>query len=121
MAALDITVTCPDAASARLIARALIERRLAACCQIGAPVDSVFRWQGTVEEAREVPLTIKTREALFDHVAAAIRELHPYETPAITGHPAVADAPTLSWIEEACIASTDSSAPLTADLSKAPS
>ncbi len=106
MQAIAIEVTCPDAATAREIADALLGRRLAACCTVGAPVESRYRWNGALERACEVPLTVKTRSELFEDVADAIGTLHPYETPAILGVPLRADAATLRWIADACIASS---------------
>lgn len=102
--ALDIEVSCPDEATAREIADALLDARLAACCQRGSAVESRYRWNGEIESAIEVPLRIKTAAHLFEAAAARIAELHPYETPAITGMPVVGDEATLRWIEEACIA-----------------
>jgi periplasmic divalent cation tolerance protein len=61
----------------------LVERRLAACVNMQAESTSVYRWQGAIETAQEVPLLIKTREALYEMVEAAIREFHPYELPEI--------------------------------------
>lgn len=97
---LDVTVTCPDHATAREIADALLGARLAACCQFGAPVESRYRWRGAIETAEEVPLLIKTRGDLFEAVAERIRTLHPYDTPAITAEAARADEATARWIEE---------------------
>ena len=77
----------PDVESARAIARALVDRRLAACVTIGAAVESMYHWQGTIETAREIQLTAKTRDTLFDDVATAIRGLHPYELPEIVAVP----------------------------------
>ncbi len=105
MQAISIDVTCPDEATAREISDALIGRRLAACCRIGPPVESRYWWKGAIERADEVPLAIKTRADLFDAVAEAIRQLHPYETPAILATPLRADEATLRWIADACIAS----------------
>ncbi len=102
--ALDVCVACPDAATAREIADFLLARRLVACAQLSAPVESRFRWQGSLETAREVVLLVKTRSPLFGEVASAIRALHPYETPAITGQEVLGDEATLRWIAEACIA-----------------
>lgn len=104
--AISIDVTCPDEATAREIADALIGRRLAACCRIGAPVESRYWWNGAIERAAEVPLVVKTQADFFDAVAEAVRALHPYETPAILGTPVLADAATLRWIADACIASS---------------
>ena len=67
---------------ARRIARILVDERLAACANILAPCHSIYRWQGSVEEATEVPALFKTRadraEALIDRLAA----LHGYDVPA---------------------------------------
>jgi periplasmic divalent cation tolerance protein len=66
---------------ARKIARALVERRLAACVNIVAPVESVYRWQGEVENAQEWLLIIKTTAQAFSKVREAICELHSYDLP----------------------------------------
>lgn len=73
----------PDRAAALHLARELIARRLAACVNVLAECTSVYRWQGEVENATEVPVLIKTRAALYREVEAAIREMHPYELPEI--------------------------------------
>ena len=62
------------------IARTLVERLLAACVNIVA-VDSVYRWEGEVEQAQEWLLVVKTTDDAFDRVRAAITELHSYEVP----------------------------------------
>jgi periplasmic divalent cation tolerance protein len=66
---------------ARKIARALVERKLAACVNIIPSIDSIYRWQGKVEEAREFLLLIKTTSVALEKVSAAIRELHSYDLP----------------------------------------
>ena len=65
---------------AQKIARTLVERLLAACVNIVA-VDSVYRWEGEVEQAQEWLLVVKTTDDAFDRVRAAITELHSYEVP----------------------------------------
>jgi periplasmic divalent cation tolerance protein len=86
---------------ARKIARALVERHLAACVNIVAPVESVYRWQGKVESAQEWLLIIKTSAERSAQVRDAIRELHSYELPECImlaiedGSPAY-----LKWIED---------------------
>ena len=66
---------------ARQIGRALVERRMAACVNIVPRVESVYRWEGKVEEAQEWLLVIKTTAAAFERVREAIRELHSYNLP----------------------------------------
>jgi periplasmic divalent cation tolerance protein len=76
-----ILSTCADREQAEKIARALIERQLAACVNILPGVHSLYRWQGNVESAEEVLLLIKTRAALSPEVQATISTLHSYEIP----------------------------------------
>ena len=95
-----VLTTLPDADSARQLARSLVEGRLAACVSIGAPVESMYHWRGAIETAAEVSVTVKTRAALFDQVAAAIRSRHPYELPEILAVPIIDGSPAyLAWID----------------------
>lgn len=80
------------------MAHAMVERRLAACAQI-TPIESVYRWQGRVEQAGEFRLLFKTRAALYAELEAAIRAMHPYELPAIHAVPTVqAFGPYADWV-----------------------
>lgn len=85
MAIIGIWINCPDAAVADAIAEHLVERRLAASANLYPPVRSVYRWKGAVERRSETPLLVKTRADLFNTVEVAVRELHPHETPSVTG------------------------------------
>lgn len=99
MSAIVVLTNAPDRAVAQRIAEALVERRLAACVNVLAECSSVYRWQGAVERAGEVPLLIKTRAAIFGDVERAIRELHPYELPEIIALPvATGSAAFLEWL-----------------------
>ena len=77
-----VVTTVGQLDEARALARALVELRLAACAQI-EPIESLYRWQGAVEQASEVRVLFKIRPELYEQVEAAIRERHPYELPAI--------------------------------------
>jgi periplasmic divalent cation tolerance protein len=66
---------------AQTIARALVERRLAACVNIVGPIESVYRWQGKVQTSAEYMLLVKTTAERFPAVRLAVRELHSYELP----------------------------------------
>jgi periplasmic divalent cation tolerance protein len=72
-------VTTPPQRAAP-IADALVERELAACVNIVAGVQSVYRWKGAVEHDGEALLVIKTTRPALPALEAALRELHPYET-----------------------------------------
>lgn len=96
---LIVLTNCPDADTAGRIASLLVEKRLAACVNILAPCSSVYRWEGKVERATEVPLLAKTTRAGYPALEAAIREAHPYELPEIVAVPLSAGLPDyLSWV-----------------------
>ena len=95
-----IITTCADSAAARTLARMLIEKKLAACAQM-LPIESIYLWKGEVCEDSETALLIKTKTELFDEIAAAIRENHPYEVPEIIQIPISDGLPEyLSWIDD---------------------
>ena len=99
MSVLLVHCTCPDDAVARRIARSLVEHRLAACVNVGAPVFSVYRWDGAVRDATEVPLVIKTTRERFDEMKVHLLMLHPYELPEILAvEPAAGLDRYLDWI-----------------------
>jgi periplasmic divalent cation tolerance protein len=91
----------PDREAALKLGRELVERRLAACVNVLGGCTSVYRWKGEVEEAAEVPVLVKTRNARYEELEAAIRELHPYELPEIVAVPIVRGlADYVDWIAE---------------------
>ena len=87
--AILVLTQMPDHAAAHALALALLERRLAACVSIGAPVESLYHWHGKIETGQEVPVAIKTRRARYGDVEAAVRAGHPYELPEIIAVPIV--------------------------------
>lgn len=91
--------TCPDAASADLIARTLVSERLAACVNRLPGVQSTYRWHGHVEQADEVLLLIKTTADRLDQMTARLRSLHPYELPELVAVEVRAGLPAyLDWV-----------------------
>ena len=83
---IQVTTTTATEGDARRIAASLVEQRMAACVQIEGPLESLYWWQGQVEQAREWRCTIKTRGSLFEAVTEAISCLHPYDCPRDTRH-----------------------------------
>lgn len=76
-----VLTTAASEEEAHKIARALVDRRLAACVNILAQVTSIYRWHGDVEEAQEWLLLVKTTAEAFGQVGHVIAELHSYEVP----------------------------------------
>jgi periplasmic divalent cation tolerance protein len=99
---IKVLVTCGSAKEARKIARAVVEKRLAACANIlTSPVRSVYRWKGRVESAKEFLLIIKTTKARFPKLKTEVTRLHSYDVPEIIALPIQAgSANYLAWISE---------------------
>ena len=96
-----VLTTLPEREAALKLARALVDKRLAACVNILSGCTSVYRWQDNVEHAEEVPLLIKTRAGRYAELEAAIRSLHPYELPEIIAVPVVQGlADYLGWVAD---------------------
>ena len=94
-----VLTNCPDEESANAIALALVEERLAACVNILPRVQSVYRFQGAVESATEIPLFIKSTATNYLALEAAIRNRHPYQVPEIIALPVDRGLPAyLDWI-----------------------
>ena len=104
MSTLLILTSLPDAASAQSLAAHLVEQRLAACVNILAPCRSVYRWEGKIEEASEVPLIIKTTAERYSALEAEILAHHPYELPEIVAVSVERGLPEyLAWVAQETI------------------
>jgi periplasmic divalent cation tolerance protein len=91
--------TFANADEARIIARKVVDERLAACANILGPCQSIYHWQDKVEEAEEVAALFKTAEPQAEALIARIAELHSYDVPAIAASPIVAAHPAYAeWI-----------------------
>jgi len=97
-----VLTTAGSRDEAQRIAHALVERQLAGCVNVVSPVESIYRWQGKVEEAEEWLLVIKTTASAFEQVRGAIQALHSYELPECVCLAIEDGSPGyLQWLEEA--------------------
>lgn len=96
-----VLTNLPDRDSAQRVAQSLIENHAAACVNILAECNSVYRWEGKVENASEVPLLIKTTRSAYARVEELIQSLHPYELPEIIAVSVAAGLPVyLQWVAQ---------------------
>jgi len=97
-----VITTVGALAEARSMARALVERKLAACAHI-SEVESFYRWKGAVQNEKEFRILFKTTSERYQAIEAAIRELHSYELPAIQSFAFdQVYAPYAAWIDANC-------------------
>ena len=112
-----VLVTCASRREARRIARSVVALRLAACVNVvDAPVRSLYRWKGKMEEGREILLVMKSSRARLPALEAEVKRLHSYEVPEFIALPIVAGSEKyLAWVGD-CVDSArrtkrDSSTP----------
>lgn len=94
-----VYTTYPSLVEASLAGQHLVEKGLAACVNILPGMRSIYRWQGKIEQADEVVMIVKTRDAQKEAVAAEVKRGHAYDTPAILFLSADGgDAEYINWI-----------------------
>lgn len=96
-----VFVTTADEEEGRLISDVLLERRMASCVNIVDGVNSLYRWNGKINETEECLLLIKTKKALLDEVVSLIKEIHSYEVPEIIALPVIGGSEDyFNWIDQ---------------------
>jgi periplasmic divalent cation tolerance protein len=95
----EVVVTASDAEWLAGFTRTLVEERLAACGHVIAPIRSIYRWRGAVEDEGEARVALHTRRSLLPALIERTTELHPYETPCVIALSLTGGAPEyLRWI-----------------------
>jgi periplasmic divalent cation tolerance protein len=97
-----VFITAPSKEVGREIANLLLEQKLAACVNIISPINSLYVWEGKINDDEEALLVVKTRaELLKDGLIPAVQSIHPYEVPEILALPILTGLESyLGWIEE---------------------
>ncbi|XP_016069245.1 PREDICTED: protein CutA homolog [Miniopterus natalensis] len=96
-----VFVNCPNEQIARDIARAILDKKLAASVNILPKASSLYFWNGLIEEATEILLLIKTKTSKVHMLSSYVRSVHPFEIPEIFSLPMdQGDVHYLKWLEE---------------------
>lgn len=94
-------ITTSDKAEAQRIGKALVEKKLAACVNILDGMQSMYWWEGKIEQANEVVLLAKTSEEKVDTLVAVVKSLHSYDVPCVVTLPVLGGNPDyLKWLKE---------------------
>ena len=92
--------SCANAADAEVIARALVERQLAACVTVVGHATSFYQWKGALEKSAECLLLIKTSRECFAELKTEMEKIHPYEVPEILALQVVEGSENyLNWMD----------------------
>jgi periplasmic divalent cation tolerance protein len=90
-------ITCPDKDKAKKIADALLDKKLIACANM-FPIESMYEWEGKLNNDNEVVLLLKTTAEKADQVEAEVKNIHPYDTPCILRIGAEANKEYFDWV-----------------------
>ena len=98
-----VLITTGSEEEAHKIAESLVKGKKAACVNIVPGVDSLFRWEGKIDSARESLLLVKTTASLFPEIVELVKRTHSYEVPEIIALPIIAGSEDyLKWLDIAC-------------------
>ena len=95
-----ILVTCANKKEAEKISSLLLEEGLIACVNIIERVNSMFRWEGNIDNAAESLVMMKSRRSLFENIRLMVKENHSYDVPEIIAFPVIeGDEDYLNWVQ----------------------
>lgn len=100
-----VYITVPSPEEGKKIAKALVEKRLAACVNIVPGLRSIYHWQEKICDEKELLLIAKTRDSLFERLEHEVKSIHSYKVPEIIALPIVKGSKEyLDWIYENTLA-----------------
>ncbi|XP_076708596.1 protein CutA [Callospermophilus lateralis] len=80
-------VTCPNEKVTKEIARAMVEKQLAACINLIPQIISIYEWTGNIEDDSELLMMIKTQSSLIPALTDFVHSVHPYEVAEVISLP----------------------------------
>ncbi len=95
----EVVITAPDPDWLHNLSRKLVEQGLCASAHNFAPIRSIYRWRGEIQERTEGRVSLHTRRDRIAEIVTLAKQEHPYEVPGIStraitdGNPAY-----LEWI-----------------------
>jgi periplasmic divalent cation tolerance protein len=95
-----VLVTASSQEEAQKIGRTMVEERLFACANIVSPIQSIFHWEGKINDEKEVLIIAKTKAGLSGEVIKRVKELHSYTVPEVLFLPVLCGSQDyLDWID----------------------
>jgi periplasmic divalent cation tolerance protein len=69
---------------AKLIAKTIVDKKLAACSQI-SEIESFYHWNGSLQNEKEYRILFKADAQNYSAIENLIEKMHSYDLPAIHG------------------------------------
>ncbi len=80
-------ITTETTEEARRIGNKLVKEELCACANIIKEMESIYRWEGELQNDTECILLIKTTSDKVDAVTEEVLKLHSYDVPCVISLP----------------------------------
>lgn len=94
-----VNITTNSFESAEHISKILVTEKLAACCNIIQGLTSIYSWNGSIHQEREVMIIAKTHLDKLEQLEKRVKEIHSYEVPEIIALPlSEATKEYLDWL-----------------------
>jgi periplasmic divalent cation tolerance protein len=95
----SVYITTSDKDEARRIGKQLVADRLAACINVLDGMNSMYWWEGEIQDDQEAVLIAKTRKDLMPDLIEKVKQLHSYDVPCVVSLPIMEGNPDyLQWI-----------------------
>jgi periplasmic divalent cation tolerance protein len=95
----EVIITADDENWLINFTRSVVADRLAACGQHIAPIRSIYRWDGSIHDDREIRVALHTRASLVPAIINRVNHEHPYEVPCVLALPVQTGNPNyLTWV-----------------------
>ena len=96
-----VYMTAGSKEEAKKIAAALVTSKLAACVNILDNMNSIYFWEGEVQDDEEIVMIAKTTQAHVPELIEKVKSMHSYDCPCIVALPVVGGhQPFLDWIAD---------------------
>ncbi len=96
-----VLITAPKEEEALVMAKAVVESKLAACVNLVRNIRSIYRWQGAIEDDSETLMVVKTRTSLLAALTEKVKELHSYDVPEVIALPIIGGSQEyIQWLNE---------------------
>src|SRR3989339_686750 len=82
-----VYITTKDMDEAKKIGFELVSNRLAAGVNIIDKLESIYWWEGKVQNGSEALLIAKTKESIVPALIEKVKSLHSYEVPCVVSLP----------------------------------
>src|SRR5689334_15735600 len=96
-----VLMTCKTAKEGARIARHLIEKHLIACANIINGVQSIYQWEGKIQDEKECWMILKSTRELMPALRIEVEKENSYAVPELIALPIIDGSPNyLNWLDQ---------------------